>query len=377
MFSFSVSGLPRLQYLDVSNNSLASLAFSETVALPALRSLNIANNRIVALPDVSGWTELVTLTAGDNKIATLPSGFCTLKKIKQADFTGNDLARLQDEIGLMDCLKLLKVAANPLKERKFLNLNTDDLKLEFRRRLKSGDAQHSRDDDFEDEGIDVQSPGQVQSWQLSSGVLNLTSKDLVNEDADEIRSFLSANSDVRELVLAKNSLTVIPFEISLAQNLQVLDVSSCLLEGEYLSEMVSFQVLRELNISGNRFDSWDPLDMLHAPRLTTLDVSNNRLVGSLPVLRGNYPELKVLNARDNKLDAISADALEGLHSVDVCNNNIGYLPPEIGLNPLKGFNVSGNSFRVPNYRVLEKGTQATLAWLRDKIPEEDRVQDLE
>ena len=373
LFPFSVSGLPHLQYLDVANNSLASLAFSDTVALPALQTLNIANNRIVALPDVSAWTELVSIAAADNKISQLPSGFPNLGKLKHADFTGNDLTKLHDEIGLMDSLESLKITANPIKERKLLSLTTNELKRNLRTRLQSDIAQ-PQDDDFEDEGIDIQSPGDSQVWKLDSGVLDLTGKGLVNEDCDEIRSFLGINHDVLELVLAKNRISVIPFEISLAQNLRVLDVSSCSLEEEYFAEMISLQALREINVSGNKISSWDPLlAMLHAPRLTTLNISNNRLVGSLPVLRSVYPELKTLYARDNRIDSISAEALEGMNSAELGNNNIGYLPPEIGLlwdQGLRGLSVSGNAFRVPSHRVLEKGTDATLAWLREKIPED-------
>jgi len=30
--------------------------------------------------------------------------------------------------------------------------------------------------------------------------------------------------------------------------------------------------------------------------------------------------------------------------------------------------VGSNAFRVPGYRVLEKGTEATTRWLRDRLP---------
>ena len=53
------------------------------------------------------------------------------------------------------------------------------------------------------------------------------------------------------------------------------------------------------------------------------------------------------------------------------SDNIERLPPELGLlwdDGLRGFEVGSNAFRVPNYRVLETGTEATLRWLRDKIP---------
>ncbi|KAL1302869.1 hypothetical protein AAFC00_003197 [Neodothiora populina] len=375
LFGFSVGGMSHLESLDVSNNSLASLAFSESLALPALKTLNIANNRIVALPDVTGWTELASIAAGDNKVSGLPTGFTSLQSLRHADFTGNDLAKLPNEVGLMGSLDTLNIASNPIRERRLLNMNTEQLKRDLRSRI-GPDRRQPSEEDFEDEGIDIQSPGSTeQAWKLSSGHLNLADKDLVNEDADELRSFLGTNNDVRELVLAKNNFTMIPFEISLAQHLKVLDISKCSLERDYLMEVVNFQFLKELNISGNKITSLDPLlDMFLAPRLEVLDISNNRLVGSVPALKGNYPELKELHARDNRLDAVSAEALAGLHSVDLCNNNIGLIPPRIGLlweQGLRGLSISGNTFRVPQHRILEKGTEAILAHLREKIPVED------
>lgn len=381
LFPFSVAGLSKLQYLDVANNSLASLAFSDNVSLPSLKTLNIANNRITALPDVSSWTELITLAAEDNKIVALPVGFTTLKNIRQVDFTGNDITKLHDEIALMESLLSFKITANPLKERKFLHMTTEEMKRDLRNRLKPSGKRHPDEDDFEDEGIDIQSPrsDSTPQWKPVSGVLDLKEKDLGDQDVDALRSFLGTN-DVKEMRLSRNTFSFIPFEISMAQNLKVLDMSGCALGHDYLTEVVNLPALQELLLVGNKISSWEPLmHFLNAPSLTFLDVSNNRLTGSLPVLREAYPELKVLYARDNKIDAVSADALGCLHSADLASNNIGFLPPEIGLlwyKGLKGLSVAGNAFRVPSYRVLEKGTEATLTWLREKIPEEDQLQDM-
>ena len=93
-------------------------------------------------------------------------------------------------------------------------------------------------------------------------------------------------------------------------------------------------------------------------------------------MRGSFPELKVLHAGSNRIDAFSNEALAGLQSVDLANNNIGYIPPEIGLlwdQGLKGLSVQGNAFRVPSHRILEKGTEATMMWLKEKIPQDDET----
>ncbi|THX61198.1 L domain-like protein [Aureobasidium pullulans] len=376
LFPFSVSGLSKLEYLDVANNSLASLAFSENLSLPAIKTINIASNRIVALPDMSGWKELVSLAAADNKVSMLPQGFTSLKYLKQADLTGNELTKLHDNIGLMDSLDVLKIAANPLRERKLLNMSTEELKRSLAQRLKTP-GQGDRGDEFEDEGIDIQSPHDSGSqWGVVAGTLDLRDKNLVDDDADVLRSIFSSE-DVREVKLARNNFVTIPFEISLAQNLKILDLSNCSLGDNYLSEVVTLQALQELFLGSNKISNWEPLlSLLHAPRLSYLDVSNNRLIGSVPMVRDSFPSLKVLHAGNNRIDAVSAEALSGLQSVDLADNNIGYIPPEIGLlwdQGLKGLSIGGNVFRVPGHRILEKGTEATMIWLRDKIPQDDET----
>ncbi|KAH0008102.1 L domain-like protein, partial [Aureobasidium melanogenum] len=376
LFPFSVSGLSKLEHLDVANNSLASLAFSENLSLPAIKSINLASNRIVALPDMSGWRQLISLAAADNKISVLPQGFTSLKYLKQADLTGNELTKLHDNIGLMDSLDVLKVAANPLRERKLLNMSTEELKRSLTQRLRTSD-QGDKGDEFEDEGIDIQSPRDSGSqWGVVSGTLDLRDKNLVDDDADVLRSIFSTE-DVRELKLARNNFVTIPFEISLAQNLKVLDLSSCSLGDTYLNEVVTLAALQELFLGSNKISNWEPLlSLLHAPRLSYLDVSNNRLIGSVPRVRDSFPELKILHAANNRIDAVSHEALARLQSVDLADNNIGYLPPEIGLlwdQGLKGLSVGGNTFRVPSHRILEKGTEATMLWLKDKIPQDDET----
>ncbi|KAG9536462.1 L domain-like protein, partial [Aureobasidium melanogenum] len=195
---------------------------SENLSLPAIKSINLASNRIVALPDMSGWKQLISLAAADNKISVLPQGFTSLKYLKQADLTGNELAKLHDNIGLMDSLDVLKVAANPLRERRLLNMSTEELKRGLAQRLRTSD-QGDKGDEFEDEGIDIQSPRDSGSqWGVVSGTLDLRDKNLVDDDADVLRSIFSTE-DVRELKLARNNFVTIPFEISLAQNLKVLD----------------------------------------------------------------------------------------------------------------------------------------------------------
>jgi Leucine-rich repeat (LRR) protein len=84
-----------------------------------------------------------------------------------------------------------------------------------------------------------------------------------------------------------------------------------------------------------------------------------------------------LLAGDNRFSEITPEALQGLQTANLASNNLQSLPAEIGLlwhEGLKSFEVGSNAFRVPGYRVLEKGTEATLRWLRDRIPADQAVE---
>ncbi len=105
--------------------------------------------------------------------------------------------------------------------------------------------------------------------------------------------------------------------------------------------------------------------------LASLDITANRLSGPLPVLRQYFPELTTLLAADNGIEVLSAQALAGLTTVSLANNSIGRLPPEIGLlwhRGLRQLELEGNTFRVPTYATLQRGTEAVMSWLRDKVP---------
>jgi Leucine-rich repeat (LRR) protein len=152
--------------------------------------------------------------------------------------------------------------------------------------------------------------------------------------------------------------------------LSVLDLSKNSIVNP-LADSLKLPKLRELRLHGNKIQSLDDVtSCLSAPNLQQLDVSNNRLSGTLPPLREFFPGLLLLIASDNGITEVPAESLQGLKTVNLSNNDIGRLDPHIGLHigTLTSLDVDGNKFRVPNHAVLKKGTDAVLNWLRDKIP---------
>ncbi|EUC47424.1 hypothetical protein COCMIDRAFT_90217 [Bipolaris oryzae ATCC 44560] len=365
---FSRNSATHLQELHVAQNSLTSLCEDDSIDLPALKILNVSINRLTSLPAVSGWNNLITLLVGENKLTALPEGFTALQQLRTADFTGNDITQLDEKIALMESLDHLTVAANPLRDRKFLSMGTEDLKRDLASRLPADDLPAEVDEEFVNE--DPQEP--QSKWELTpSGTLDLAGKDMDELEVDDATSEVLVNG-LRQLQLQRNKFITIPPVVGTFQHLTVLDLSRNAI-GVALSAPLELAQLRDLRLASNKLTSLTPLTAhLTAPHLVTLDVSINRLSGALPALHTSFPSLTTLLASDNKISEVSAESLTNLRIVNLGNNDIDRLEPRIGLlqGTLTGFEVEGNRFRVPNRQVLQKGTDAVLTWLRDKIPRE-------
>ncbi|KAF2819014.1 L domain-like protein [Ophiobolus disseminans] len=366
---FTIESIPHLQELNISNNSLKALCEGEFINMPALKSLNISTNRLVSMPNVESWANLQTLVVAENKLTSFPEGFRTLQQLRTADFTANDITQIDERIALMP-LEHLTLAANPLRERKFLTMGFADIKRDLSSRLALADVS-AADDDVHNVEFEDAAPS-ANGWQVTqSGTLDLSSKGLTELDETALHAVAE---DTRHLRLQQNVFSSIPIILSTITFLTVLDLSKNTIEVA-LTSPLTLPKLKDLRLSANRLTSLKPLTThLTAPSLQTLDVSNNRLTSSLPALRIRFPELISLVASDNAITDLPADALAGFKIVNLANNDIERLEPQIGLlggdNGLKSLNVEGNKFRVPSYHVLQKGTDAVLSWLRDKIPRE-------
>ncbi|KNG82437.1 conserved leucine-rich repeat protein [Aspergillus nomiae NRRL 13137] len=392
LFPASVQALMTLQSLDVTGNALTKLSDHDTFGFPNLHTLAISLNRIQCLPDVSSWHALLSLSAEDNSIADLPPGFAELTAIRNVDLTGNNISKLDERIGLMESLVTFRISNNPLRERKYLNMSTEDLKRELRNRCEP----ELQDTDDEEGSVATQftlapeAPAQSGVWQVKpGGVVDRSYADLQELDMNNLERINP--HEVRCLYLQHNELRCIPAPTlsMLAPNLTDLDLSHNPLDStSLLATSLDLPSLQILNLSATGLTTLEPLlANLRAPSLTFLDVSNNRICGSLPPVRQTYPSLMTFLAADNRFDSLDFDAIQGLQVLDIGNNNINSLPPKLGLlraegcsknwgngSALKRFEIAGNSFRVPRWQIVAKGTDAILEWLKDRIPAEDLSQ---
>lgn len=403
-----------------------------TVEMPALMQLCASMNRIQGLPDMSLWQELITLTADENSINAFPDGLTTLQKLKSIDFSSNDIRTVPAEIARMDNLSMLRLSGNPLRDKKFVSATIEELKATLEARLSPPPSEDGGDgliaeaitsnevsplenvfdqstappnhDGVEDaDRTDTEdfatpptsapvSPARARSsstaltWQVRPGGL-LDRSNTQSSSLHPVACAKLANDNaIYEVQLHHNLFAALPDSLSFfAETLTTLSVAHNQLVGEtYLpnGEDLDFPALKELNLSSNHITSLMPLVMhFHAPNLQKLDVSINR-IATLPstadkeksgkLLKDAFPELSVLLVGNNHIVDLDPESIRGLRIVDASNNDIAHLNPRIGMlggtGGLEKLEVNGNRFRVPRWNVLERGTEATLRWLRSRVP---------
>ena len=365
----------RLKTLDVACNAILSLS-EMNLNLPSLQFLDITENRLSTLPDVSSCSELLTLTVGGNKLSAWPQGMTSLKQLKNIDVTRNDIKMIEQDIGFMDSLTVLRVANNPLGERKFLSMDTDELKRELRARSLAKDSATSQDDETfgpihpnPDSRVKASYPGSIKP----GGILDCSSSNVKTSEDLHLES-VAKDAEIKTLILHHNLFTSIPETLeSIGNTLMSLDLSNNrLVDGGVLTD-ISLPNLKTLDISANAITSLSLfMEHLDAPKLAEWHVSRNRL-NSLPQLRLAFPSLTVLSAANNRLSRLGYEEVKGLQVLDVSGNEIHHLEPRLGLlgaEGLRSLMIGGNTFRVPRRDILDKGTQAVLTWLRGRIPED-------
>ncbi|KAF2971780.1 hypothetical protein GQX73_g1832 [Xylaria multiplex] len=415
-----VESLSQLQTLDCSSNQLFYIVSPESKrppSLPSLHQLTVSMNRLKSLPDMSSWGSILTINADDNSISAFPEGFTSRDTLRHAGFSSNDIRIIPPEVARMDSLTMLRITGNPLRDKKFTSLTTEELKDALLTRLaplpseETGGIENFANGidsiganttstqtttptvpagygDFEDgqsESDDFATPPTSaphsparsrshtltsQTWPMKSGGILDRSNTQSSSLHPVVCSKIAAVQSVREVRLQHNTFTQFPNSLSFfSDTITSLSLSHNQLTGEsWLTEQLDLTALRELNLQSNFCTSLAPLvTYLCAPNLEKLDVSLNRIV-RIPTLRDTFPSLTVLLISNNRLEELDPDTIEGMKIVDASNNEIAHLNPRIGLIGLERLTVTGNRFRVPRWNVLERGTEATLRWLRGRVP---------
>jgi internalin A len=312
-------------------------------SLTNLTMLDLRKNALDTLPEWFGsLTNLTTLQLSGNKLE-LPEWFGSLTNLTELDLSNNELNALPESLGSLTNLTELDLGNNDL----------DTLPEWF------------------------------------GSLTNLTELDLSNNELNALPESLGSLTNLTELHSRNNQLTALPDSLRALTNLTTLHLSGNRLRAlpEWFGSLTS---LTTLHLSGNELDVLsESLGSLTS--LTTLHLSGNRL-RVLPEWIGSLTNLTTLHLRNNELDVLpeSLGFLTNLTTLYLSNNQLTALPDSLGslinlttlylsknqltalpvplgsLTSLTTLYLSGNKLSSPPPEVVASGTQAVLAYLRDR-----------
>uniref|UniRef100_A0A8C1VUZ8 Leucine-rich repeat-containing protein 40 n=1 Tax=Cyprinus carpio TaxID=7962 RepID=A0A8C1VUZ8_CYPCA len=348
----AISEMKNLRMLDCSRNQLESippvLAQMESLEqlylrhnklhflpkLPCcktLKELHCGNNQIEILEadHLKHLSALSLLELRDNKVKSLPEEITLLQGLERLDLTNNDIGSLPCGLGTLPKLKSLSLEGNPLRgiRRDVLTKGTGELLKYLRSRQPDGGSK-------EEPKTAMTLPSQAKINVHAIKTLKTLDYSEKQEASipDEVFDAVD-DSPVANVNFSKNQLMAVPSRNNLLTSLPM--------------ELEGLTKLRSVILSFNRFKSF-PEVLYRISYLETILISNNQVGGIDPV------QMKTLN---------------NLSTLDLSNNDIMQVPPELGnCTSLRALMLDGNPFRNPRAAILSKGTDAVLEYLRSRIP---------
>jgi Leucine-rich repeat (LRR) protein len=160
-------------------------------------------------------------------------------------------------------------------------------------------------------------------------------------------SSCSMKEGLLSLNLSSNKLSHRLSDLSGFPQLEVLDLSFNLFPSENLSAYLgSFPRLRSLNLSSNKLIGDIPVSM--AGSLAELVLSGNQFSGSIPLALFNYGNLTLLDLSQNDLNGAVPDEFKSLPKLQtlLLSGNIlsGKIPPSLNVTTLTRFAANKNFF---------------------------------
>lgn len=369
--------LTHLEQLYLRHNRLTHLPILTDCA--SLKELHVGNNQIVEITGehVQHLPAISVLDLRDNKIAKLPDEIAQLQSLERLDLTNNDLAGLPYLLGTVASLKSIVVDGNPMRSirRDIIMRGTQEVKKYLRSRIENP------------EDIPSASTNGVQSDKGQSGVIGGTGDGVNAHDVCQFKTLdysnkqcsqipeevwkIAAKGEVTTMNLSKNCFTELPKGIMLVSDfLKDLNLGFNKLTSLHPDIGLYFK-LTSLDLRNNQLSDL-PSDMSSLKELRELVLSCNRFT-KLPSVIYSLPKLEILFANDNKIESIDPQGmkqLSALATLDLQNNNIAQVPPELGLcKQIKSLQLSGNAFRIPRPAIVAKGTNAVMEFLRGRIAE--------
>ncbi|XP_043489519.1 leucine-rich repeat-containing protein 40-like [Polistes fuscatus] len=405
--------LVRLIFLDVSHNSLKNLppdimnmralqkliaSYNELKELPSLSELRkvetimLQNNKLTIFPDLSGCValkelhlsennivdinmlhleevrQLKVLILKNNNIKAIPEGIIQFINLEYLDLSKNNISLIPVCIGIMPNLKKFSIEENNIQ-----NIRADIIRCGTSRILKH--LQQSVDIANINVNDSVLSNTSTIAYPNKYMMKNTRMLSLAGHNLNElpIEVLEDANTAGVTLIdLSRNQMHELPEMFSVITTVTDLKLTSNILT--HLPEWIGekYERLQALDLSKNHLLSL-PSTIGLLKYLRNIDISFNRFT-ELPEHIYEISSLETLVVNDNmvtNIDVPSLKKLKKLAILNLANNNIDNVPPELGnLTNIRSLMLSGNCFKNPRQAILAKSTEEILAYLRNRIPQQ-------
>ncbi|KAL6444717.1 hypothetical protein ACFW04_002054 [Cataglyphis niger] len=340
-----ISGCSALTVLHLDNNNILEIDSQCLETAGYLKKLTLQNNKIEVIPEeIIKLINLEVLDLSHNNISLVPFCIGILPNLKQFAIKGNNIKNIRADIIQCGTPRILT----------HIRQITDSTNINTRGLLQSSTNVSIYPDKYMMKNTKLLSLAGQNLLDLPEEVLenaieaSITTIDLSRNKLSELSDKMSVVTTVIDLKLTSNHLTHLP---------------------EWIGE--KYKYLQILDISKNYLKSL-PLSISHLRYLQHVDLSFNRFT-DIPEAIYDVVSLESLIANDNVIATIDVSSLEKLKKLailNLANNNIAHVPPELGnLKNLRNISLSGNCFKYPRQAILMKDTEYILSYLRNLIPQ--------
>eukprot|EP00095_Tigriopus_kingsejongensis_P010638 maker-scaffold1028_size131186-snap-gene-0.53 protein:Tk10638 transcript:maker-scaffold1028_size131186-snap-gene-0.53-mRNA-1 annotation:"hypothetical protein CAPTEDRAFT_182426" len=374
-FGHVLADLTHLELLYARQNQI--LHFPNLLHCGRLQEIHLGHNLIVEIEpeQLEPIANVKQIDLCYNKLKIIPDEIINLKSLERLDVSNNDLAGLPYALGTLPNLKWLQIEGNPIKtiRRDIIQRGTDGLMKYLRSRLTDDELRGLREAGNASPEIHPvlgSAPLPDKFAMKSSQCLNLAKQEIDTLPDEAVANAQEAG--VRGVNLSKNLFTTIPTNLqSILPSLYEMDLSGNRIKScpTWLGSLGGN--LQFINLGNNRLEELPP-ELSCCSQLRELTIPFNKFK-TIPTCVFECLNLETLILEGNQIVEIPVQELAQLKRLailDLQNNDIGQVPPELGLmTQLRALQIEGNAFRVPRAQILTKGTEAILTYLRGRIPE--------
>jgi adenylate cyclase len=291
----SLSRASKLTYLDVSNNRLEQLEHAELNTLSGILRMNLANNRLKALPPYFGaYQSLRSLNISSNFLEKFPPFLCNLSSLVELDLSFNSISNLPDEIGSLRNLEKLLITNNKLSEgvpanfRQLTNLRELDIKfntitsidiISELPKLEVLYAAHNQVSAFVGKFLRIRqlklNSNPLNKFEIVEPIPTLKTLNLSHAQLASIDSAFANMPNLERLVLDKNYFVSLPQQIGTLSRLEHFSIAHNSV-GELPAQIGCLTELRVLDVRGNNISKL-PMEIWWANKLETFNASSNVL----------------------------------------------------------------------------------------------------